>query len=122
MALTEQEMVTLALAGIRAQISDLQAKERILEAQFRLKRWGKPKNIRFVKHDEPGLPDITRQTIARTHGVLDGALLEQKEQKKRKRRLSAAGRKAISEAAKARWDRQKAEASPAPKTSGGKKR
>lgn len=107
MTTEDSELLGYALTGIRAQIADLQEKERILEAQFRLKRWGKKKNMRFRKHDEPGLPQITRETIARTHDVTGGALLEQRKRKKRKRRLSAAGRKAISDAAKARWAREK---------------
>jgi hypothetical protein len=80
MARTSAEMRQWALVGARARIQELSAEIDKIRAMF------------------PG-----------ESGLRGGATKGATQERRKKRKLSAAGRKAISDAAKARWARQKAE-------------
>lgn len=105
----EARLVELAeeITRIHQQFPELRKKARILEAALRRRQRGKNK-AKLGKHDDPGLGSDSRWSVARAHDLQGRRMLEQKTEKKRKRRLSAAGRKAISDAAKARWAREQA--------------
>jgi hypothetical protein len=80
MARVSAEMRQWALVGARARIQELSAEIEKIRAMF---------------------PGEFRLSAGAKKGATGG--------RRKKRKLSAAGRKAISEAAKARWARQKAE-------------
>jgi len=107
LAKRSNEFDEYALRGIRAEIERLQALEKQLVQAGR-----KGGQISIARGGS-----VIGSGMTAGGGEYPAAVQPQK----RKRKLSAAGRKAISDAAKARWARQKAQTSAGRATTGGKK-
>jgi hypothetical protein len=102
----------LIARGAAARLYELKIEQRQLEAI--LKKYGKKGSVSHGRTDDPALAPIARETAERTREIYLKAKAETRatvrgERKQgRRRKMSPEARKAISDAQKKRWAKQKA--------------
>lgn len=88
-----------AVLGAQQRLREIEEEKRLIDAWLRVRL---PKGL----HANWGTP--TNASQEGTRRIFGEALREQRDQKRRRRRMSPEARKRISEAQKARWAKQKA--------------
>ena len=102
----------LIARGAAARLYELELERRRLVAI--LSKHGRNGTVTIPDEDGPSLPDITRATVKRTRAMYLSGRAEARKQTRvarkagRRRKMSAAARKRISDAQKARWAKQRA--------------